>query len=117
VHEGVPRTAAEIADRVNEITFNASLVAELRAIAFVQKLLAEQRVDATRYKDLRLHRIADEEGLKPYDASSKLNTDARLLRQLFELGRAAGQTWLSSCAGHVGKRSSLDVGETFLKPR
>ena len=45
VRPGTPDTAAEIADRVNEITFNAGLVAEMRAIHFVQRLLADKRVD------------------------------------------------------------------------
>ncbi len=116
-HEGVPRSAAEIADRVNEITFNASLVAELRAIAFVQKLLRERRVDPGRYKDLRLHRVADETGLAAYGASSKLNTDPRLLRQLFELGRAAALRWLEQDARWVGRASSMDVGSVFLGQR
>jgi NTE family protein len=117
VHEGTPTTAAEIADRVNEITFNASLVAEMRAIAFVQKLVGQKKLDPTRYKQLRLHRVADAEGLAPYDASSKLNTDPRLLQTLFNLGRAASQRWLVQHGNDVGKRSSVDLEETFLKPR
>ncbi len=117
VHEGIPRTAIEIADRLNELTFNASLVAEMRAIAFVQKLLRDKRVDPARYKDLRLHRVADEAGLAPFDASSKLNTDPRLLQTLFELGRAAATRWLSEEAGAVGQRSSLDVEAVFLAGR
>ncbi len=116
-HQGIPRTAAEIADRVNEITFNASLVAELRAVAFVQKLVREQRVDPKRYKALRLHRIADEAGLAPFDASSKINTDPRLLRTLFELGRAAALGWLETCSASVGRCSSMDANEVFLAER
>ncbi len=117
VHEGTPTTAAEIADRVNEITFNASLVAEMRAIAFVQKLVGQKKLDPTHYKNLRLHRVADAEGLAPYDASSKLNTDPRLLQTLFNLGRNAGQRWLAQHGGDVGRRGSVDLEETFLKPR
>jgi NTE family protein len=117
VHEGTPTTAAEIADRVNEITFNASLVAEMRAIAFVQKLVGQKQLDPTRYKALRLHRVADAEGLAPYDASSKLNTDPLLLQTLFNLGRSAGQRWLAEHGDAVGRRSSVDLETTFLKPR
>jgi NTE family protein len=117
VHHGVPHTAAEIADRVNEITFNASLVAEMRAISFVQKLLGQRRLDPTHYKQLRLHRVADEEGLAPYDASSKLNTDPRLLRTLFDLGHNAGQRWLAQHADAVGHHGTLDIDKTFLMPR
>jgi NTE family protein len=115
--EALPMTAADIADRLNEITFNASLTAEMRAIAFVQKLVRERKVDPTRYKDLRLHRIADETGLAPYNASSKLNTDPRLLRALFALGRAAGERWLAEHASDVGQRSTLDIDKAFLAPR
>lgn len=117
VHEGIPRTAIEIADRLNELTFNASLVAEMRAIAFVQKLLRDKRVDPTRYKALRVHRVADEVGLAPFDASSKLNTDPRLLQTLFELGRAAAGRWLAQESDAVGLRSSLDVEAVFLAGR
>ncbi|SEL63332.1 NTE family protein [Roseateles sp. YR242] len=116
-HEGIPKTAAEIDDRINEITFNASLVAELRAIAFVQRLLRDRRVDPSRYKAMRLHRVADEGGLSAYGASSKLNTDWRLLTTLFELGRAAATRWLAHCAKSVGKESTLDIGQTFLANR
>ncbi|HEV8688979.1 MAG TPA: patatin-like phospholipase family protein [Ideonella sp.] len=115
--EGTPVTAADIADRLNEITFNASLVAELRAIAFVQKLLRTRKVDPTRYKDMRLHRVADEEGMAPYNASSKLNTDPRLLQALFTLGRAAGERWLAEHAADVGQRGTVDIDKVFLSPR
>lgn len=116
-HPGIPHTAAEITDRINEITFNASLVAELRAISFVQRLLQDRQVDPTRYKQMRLHRVADEDGLAPFGASSKLNTDPRLLHTLCELGRAAARRWLQTCAASVGLKSSLDVGEVFLANR
>lgn len=115
--DALPVTAMEIADRVNEITFNASLVSELRAIAFVQRLVREQRVDRSHYRDLRLHRIADEAGLAAFGASSKLNSDPRLLESLFALGRQAGQRWLVDHHAEVGRRGTVDVGEVFLAPR
>jgi NTE family protein len=117
VRSDVPSTATEIADRMNEITFNASLVAEMRAIAFVQKLVREQRVSADDYKDLRLHRVADEEGLAPFDASSKLNTDIRLLETLFALGRKAAMRWLAEHGDAVGQRGTVDIAATWLTPR
>jgi len=113
----LPKTAMEIADRVNEITFNASLVSEMRAIAFVQRLVREQRVDRSHYKDLRLHRIADEASLAAYGASSKLNSDPRLLQALFVLGRQAAQGWLVAHHADVGRRGTVDVGDVFLAPR
>lgn len=115
--ERLPWTAMEIADRLNEITFNASLVGELRAVAFVQRLLREQRIDRSHYKDLRLHRIADEAGLSAYGASSKLNSDMRLLQSLFQLGREAARQWLADHFDAVGQRATVEIGEVFLAQR
>lgn len=114
---GVPDTAEEIADRINEITFNAGLIGEMRAIAFVQRLVEQGRVDPGEYKHLRLHMVADEEGLAPLHPSSKLNTDRRFLDALFELGRAAATRWLAAHRKDLGLRSTLDVRKTFLAPR
>jgi NTE family protein len=112
-----PDTALEIADRVNEITFNASLAGEMRAIHFVKRLLAERRLEPARYKDLRLHMIADDDGLAPLNPSSKLNTDLRFLEQLHALGRAAAGRWLAAHRRDVGVRSTLDIEATFLRRR
>jgi NTE family protein len=117
VRPGVPDRPEEIADRVNEVTFNAGLVAEMRAIHFVQRLLAEQRLQAGRYKDLRLHMVADEENLGRLRASSKMNTDRNFLLALFELGRGAAQRWLAAHAADVGRRSTVDIEASFLAPR
>lgn len=117
VRPDTPDTPMEIADRVNEITFNAGLVSEMRAIAFVRRLLGERRIDLDYYKNLRLHMIADEDGLAPLHPSSKLNTDVRFLEALHGLGRAAADRWLHAHRRDVGKRGSLDIEATFLAPR
>lgn len=114
---GIPDSAEEIADRINEITFNAGLIGEMRAIAFVQRLVEQGRVDPGEYKHLRLHMVADEEGLAPLHPSSKLNTDRRFLDALFELGRTAATRWLAAHRTDLGVRSTLDVRKTFLAPR
>ena len=114
---GTPDTTAEIADRVNEITFNAGLVAELRAIAFVQRLVEEGRVDVGTYKNLRLHMVADDAGLTSLPPSSKLNTERAFLLRLREMGRAAAQARLTAHRADVGQRSSLDIQQTFLSPK
>ena len=115
---GTPTRSVEILDRVNEITFNASLISELRAIEFVTRLLEQERLDPSRYKKLRLHMIADEDGLAPFNGSSKFNTDPNFLNQLFQLGQAAAGRWLGHHLRDVGQRSSLNLAETFLpKPK
>jgi NTE family protein len=117
VHTDLPDTPAEIADRVNQITFNAGLVSEMRAIAFVQRLVAQGRLDPGKYKGLRLHMVADDEGLAPLQGSSKMNTDLRFLEALHSLGRAAAERWLLTHRADLGQRSTLDIAATFLAPR
>lgn len=117
VRPELPDTAEEISDRINEITFNAGLIGEMRAIAFVQKLVDQGRIDPGEYKHLRLHMVADEEGLAPLHPSSKLNTDRRFLDALFELGRTAAARWLTAHRADVGRRSTLDLRKTFLARR
>ncbi|WP_137734182.1 patatin-like phospholipase family protein [Pseudaquabacterium pictum] len=117
VRPGTPDTPAEIADRVNEITFNQSLVGEMRAIDFVNRLLAEGKLSAGSYKGLRLHMVADDAGLAPLQGSSKVNTDRGFLEALHALGRAAAERWLAAHRADVGVRSSLDLRGTFLAPR
>jgi NTE family protein len=112
-----PDTPEEIADRVNELTYNAGLVSEMRAISFVQRLVHAGPPDPGEYKDLRLHMIADEDGLAPLHPSSKLNTDPKFLEGLFELGRSAATDWLAGHRADIGRRSTLDVAATFLAPR
>jgi NTE family protein len=111
-----PSTAEEIADRVNEITFNAGLIAEMRAIDFVRRLIDKGQLSPGDYKHLRLHMVADDAGLAPLHASSKLNTSLEFLEALHALGRAAAQNWLLAHRKDLGKKSTLDVRSTFLQP-
>src|SRR5690606_5651771 len=74
--EEVPRTSTDISNRLDEIAFNSSLMHEMRAIAFVQRLLEHGALTepyASRYKNMRMHMIGDRDGLKALGASSKLN--------------------------------------------
>lgn len=114
LREGTPTRSVEIIDRLSEITFNASLIAELRAIAFVSRLVREGKLDPGRYKDLRLHMIADDDGLAPFNASSKFNTDRSFLEELFGLGRKAADGWLRKRGDDIGVRGTLDVERHFL---
>lgn len=110
-HQGVPTTASEIMDRMNEVTFNASLLAELRAIEFVRRLLAEGKLDARRYKSVRMHRIDGGSVLAPFGSDSKLRADLAFVRQLFELGRVAGQAWIHAHHKDVGVRPTIKIAD------
>ena len=104
-----PDTAGEIQERMNEIMFNAGLLSELRAIDFVRRLLAEGRLDATRYKNVLLHRIDGGAALGHLGAASKSRADLAFVRHLCELGRRAGQRWLQAHHADVGVRETLQI--------
>ncbi|KRA06505.1 patatin-like phospholipase family protein [Acidovorax sp. Root568] len=110
-HLDVPSSASEIMERMNEVTFNASLLAELRAIEFVRRLLAEGKLDARRYKSVRMHRIDGGSVLEPFGADSKLRADLAFVRKLFALGRTAGQEWLHAHRKDVGVRPSIKIAD------
>jgi NTE family protein len=104
-----PMTAYEIADRMNEITFNASLQQELRAISFVSRLVQAGKLDPERYKDIRLHLISDPEDMLELGAASKLNAEWNFLVHLRDLGRARAAKWLDENFDAVGKKPSIDI--------
>jgi NTE family protein len=113
----VPRKALDIADRINEITFNASLLKELRSIAFVSKLLEENWLkDEFRGKlrHMLVHSIRADEALANEDAASKFNSDWTFLTDLRDRGRATAEQWLAENYIHIGKRGTVDLREEFL---
>lgn len=116
---GTPRSSHEILDRMNEITFNASLIAELRAVAFVQKLLDENWLAdriRSRYRRLNLHAIRADEELGDLSVESKLDTSWSFLIDLRDRGRRAAETWLDAHFNDIGKRSSMDVRTEYIDP-
>jgi len=117
VRAGVPRTPAEIENRLNEIAFNSSLMHEMRAIAFVQRLLEADALTgplAGRYKNMRIHMIGDEDAMKALGVASKANVERAFLEHLKAAGRAAADRWLAATIGEIGVRSSVDIRQTFL---
>lgn len=111
---GVPKTARDIQDRVNEISFNASLMHEMRAIHFVTRLIHSGALDEKLYKRMLVHMIESEEALEAFGASSKLNADWDFLCTLKDIGRQAAGRWLDANFEKLGTESSIDVRETFL---
>lgn len=109
---GVPRTAREILNRVNEITFNSSLLREFRAIDFVRRLREDGRLDGTGYREVLVH-IVDELDALQLDASSKLLSEMSFLNMLHEQGRGAADRWLEKHFHAIGKRSSTDLRRLF----
>ncbi|MDP3405874.1 MAG: patatin-like phospholipase family protein [Brevundimonas sp.] len=107
-----PRAAGEIVDRLNEVVFNAPLVAELRAVAFVQELIEEGRLtpdSRDRYRHILLHAIEADGWLGDLSLGTKFNTEWTFLNDLKARGRAAAEEWMTECMSDVGVRSSVDL--------
>jgi NTE family protein len=108
---GVPKTAREIIDRINEISFNGSLLQELRMVEFVTRLLDDNKIDPERYHRMLIHMIANEDELRALGAASKMNADAEFIAHLYDIGHRAADSWLKAHGGKIGKSSSVDLAK------
>jgi len=110
---GPPTTAPDILNRLNEITFNASLLNELRAIVLLKELIDSEGLEDERYRSMRLHRIHGAEALCDLGVSSKLNTEWAFLEHLRDAGRAVAGAWLERNRDRLGVESTMDVEALF----
>jgi NTE family protein len=110
---GAPKTARDIINRVNEITFNAPLLRDLRSVDFVARLIEAGRLEGTGYRRMLMHAIADEKALSELGASSKLNVEPEFIEMLFSRGREAAENWLQSNVQHLGNRSTINIRKLF----
>ena len=111
---GVPKTAPEILNRINEISFNSSLMREMRAIAFVTRLIDQGKVKAADMKQMLIHSIRDDEAMTAHSVASKLSPDWDFLCQLRDSGSAVAQRWLRANFDDIGRRSTVDLEAEFL---
>jgi NTE family protein len=114
VRRGVPKTAAEIMNRINEVSFNSSLMRELRAIAFVTSLIHDGKVDPADMKEMLIHSIRSDETMTALGVSSKFNADWAFLCELRDAGRARTDAWLHENYEALGARSSVNIHQEFL---
>ena len=98
---------------MNEISFNSSLIKELRAIAMTQRLADEAGFDLGHRRKTFLHMIHADDEVEDLDASSKLNAEWAYLQLLFERGRGWADAWLDAHFDDLGARSTLDLDEIF----
>jgi NTE family protein len=103
-----PRSAGDILDRLNEISFNAPLMKELRMIALLRQAVDPGTGEGCRWAKMRTHRILTDK-LVEFGASSKLNAEGPFLRVLKDEGRKAAEEFLQSRGDDIGKRSTADL--------
>ena len=116
--EETPKTARAIMDRVNEISFNAPLIKELRHLDFINCAIRRGDLKELGYTETHLHRIGGGEELAQYPASTKVNAEWAFLTQLHDAGRAAADRWLAENFDAIGQRSTMMVAPylEFARP-
>jgi NTE family protein len=110
----VPQTAQAILDRINTLSFNSSLMREMRAINFVNRLVDGGFDDGGRLKKMLIHCIDAEDEMSDLGVSSKLNVRGEFLNWLFELGRSRTEIFLRDHFDKIGKESSTSIDKRFL---
>ena len=113
LRDAIPRSPAQIADRVNEVSFNASLMADLRAINFVKRLFAEGRLQNRTMKNPLIHMIRDEVLMNDLTARSKLMPAPGLLARMKAAGQAAADTFLNDHADALNRHDTVDLSTLF----
>jgi NTE family protein len=108
-----PRTAHEIQNRLTEITFNANLLNELRAVEFVRRLIETGKLSAGEYKRVIMHRISGGVKLDAFTASSRLTAEWSFFKELKNLGRATMKEWLAKNYAAIGVRATLDLKAAY----
>ena len=109
----VPSTAREILNRINEISFNSSLMREMNGIVTVSRLLEQGEAQRSGFSQVRFHMIQAEEAMSELGSSSKFNADWKFLSYLHELGMDTADRWLAEHFEAVGNESTLDMIKTY----
>lgn len=105
---GRPRSAREILDRLNEVSFHSPLMKKLRLIAVLRQVADAGACEGARWAGMRIHRIASSM-MTELGYSSKLNAEWEFFCMLRDEGRRCAQTFLSDHAQDLGRRSTFDL--------
>jgi NTE family protein len=103
----VPRTAREIINRIDEVSFNSAFVTELAAIAFIEQVYGSAAA-TDRVRNMYMH-IINDRALDALGASSKMNNGRAFLEYLRKVGWNAAEDWLKANLRFIGKRSTVDL--------
>lgn len=111
--EELPKTRAEIENRINEVSFNSSLLRELRNIEFVERLIKAGKMTDDEMKSLRIHSLADDKTMTELGVDSKTFTDNILINQLHDRGYEAMDRFVHAHWKDVGVKSSCNLRAMF----
>ncbi|MCE8546212.1 patatin-like phospholipase family protein [Ruegeria pomeroyi] len=111
--DALPVTPQQIQNRINEISFNSSLLRELRAIRFVQRLLEDGTLERGRMSRVLVHMIADDALMNSLSVATKVVPLPQILDRLKQAGRAAADGFLKAHKDDLGQRSTVDMEAMF----
>lgn len=116
--EEVPKTSREILNRVNEVSFNSSLLREMRTFEFVKRLVEDKWIkpefmDHFHFKHLRMHAIRADDVTKEFSMASKFSPDWDFLCHLRDQGREVTKAWIKKNYSKVEKESTVDLRAEF----
>ena len=110
----LPHSAVEILNRINEISFNSSLMREMRAISFVTRLIEDDGIVDDRLKRMLVHAIAADDVMGELGVASKLNGDWEFLTYLRDTGRERAGRWLDQNFVRLNVESTVDIRDRYL---
>lgn len=114
-NRALPTTADGIMHRINQISFNASVMREMHALAFITNLYDRGWIDRLAgVRRTHIHMIEDDSLMSGLHASSQFNAEHDFLDLLFRSGRNAATQWLARHYDDIGKTSTIDVSEVYL---
>ncbi|MBI5265138.1 MAG: patatin-like phospholipase family protein [Bradyrhizobium sp.] len=112
--EALPASAADVLHRINEISFNSSLMREMRAVAFATRLIDGGELDAGKHSRIYMHWIGDDHLMAQLGTATQFHPEWSLLCKLRDAGRQTAMTWLEKNFEQVGCSSTLDLADMFL---
>jgi len=112
--EELPHSSMEMLDRVNEISFNSSLLREMRAIGFVTRLIDDGAVVDGSLRRMRIHAIAADDVITKLSIASKLDADWEFLTSLRDTGRERAKQWLGAHFDRLGVQSTVDLEAVYM---
>jgi len=112
--EKLPHSSIEILNRVNEISFNSSLIRKMRAIRFVTQLIDDSYVVNGSLRRIRIHSVAADDVMTKLSVASKLDADWEFLTGLRDIGRERAEQWLDAHFDSLGVESTMDLQAVYM---
>ena len=110
----LPASAADVLHRITEISFNSSLMREMRAVAFATRLIDNGELDGNKHSRMFIHLIGNDRLMSQLGTATQFHPEWSLLCRLRDDGRKAAGTWLDQHFELIGSRSTVDIAEMFL---